>query len=283
MRRGLIGLLTGVTLVTAGTAGTAAEQQQVVEPTATVRYVPTTIAGYNAAMRVGEIVVSQARPVSFDGSIEIRALRPQVSLSFDDLGAPMGAAIPVSVYVPGSSWSGAADCVRVGTPWTVSGFAVGAVLQIAVQGATDEYGNLISGSCSGRAMGGIMTASGAVWQPSGSGPAVSAYPAASGCSVSTHALLPRETATCTFTATKPGGWRVSYDGLGVHAGDYVTDVTVAVLRDRKRPPYGTTESRYTAECGSGLIHAGDRVTVTIRQYDSGYSQHTLHAGQGEHC
>lgn len=282
MRRGLIALLTGAAVVVGGTAAVGSPRE-VVEPTVKVHYVPTTIAGYNAGMGVGEMAVSQVRPTSLDGYIQIRALRPQVSLSFDDLGAPMGAAIPVHVDVPGSSWSGAAGCVRVGTPWAVSGFGSGAVLRIMVRGATDEYGNLIAGSCGGRAIGGTMTAAGAVFQPYGPSAAAPAYPAASGCSVSTQSLLPRDTATCTFTATAPGGWRVSYDGLGVIAGDYITDVTVTVTRDRTNWPYGTTESRYTDECGTGLIRTGDRVTVTIRQYDSGYSQHTLHAGQGVHC
>lgn len=280
MRKLAVLVAAGMTLATG--SGTLAHSEAA-GPTATVRYVATTIAGYNAGMGVGEIAASLVTPTSLDGYIQLRALRPEVSLVFDDLGAPDGAAIPVSVYGLGRSWSGARGCVPVRQAWRISGFAVGTVLRIRVQGATDVYHLPAAGDCTGHAAGGTLTAVGAVFQPYGPGAAATAYPASSGCSVSTHMLLPRETETCTFTATAPGGWRLSYEGPGVIAGDYITDVTVTVTRDRREPPYGTTETRFVDSCRTGVIQVGDRVTVTIRQYDSGYSQHTLDVGQGEGC
>jgi hypothetical protein len=282
MRRAGTTLLTATVLVVGGTAAAAGPSREVVEPTATVRYLPTTIAGYNAGMGAGEFAASLVMPASLDGYINLRALRSKVTLEFDDLGALDGAAIPVSVgsFAADGTWSGAGGCVPVRQPWTISGFAVGTVLRVAVRGATDEYGSLVAGRCSGRAAGGTMTVTGAIFQPYGESMAASAYPVDSGCTVSTAALLPRETSTCTFTASAPGGWAVSYDGPGVFAGDYVTDVAVTITRDRT---FGTSESRYTDECGTGLIQAGDRVTVTIRQYDSGYSQHSLRAGEDAGC
>jgi hypothetical protein len=111
----------------------------------------------------------------------------------------------------------------------------------------------------------------------GGGGGAGDYPPMSGCSVETMTLAPGQSATCRYTATAAGGWLVTYDGLGVFAGgNYETPVRIVITRDGQR--FVSTE-----ECGSQQIRRGDRVSITIRQYDNGISDHTLHAGPGYGC
>jgi hypothetical protein len=108
------------------------------------------------------------------------------------------------------------------------------------------------------------------------GPVAAEYPPKRGCEVRTVALAPGQSATCRYTATAAGGWEVSYDGVGVFAGDYEHDVRVVITRDGQR--FVSTE-----ECGTQQIEVGDRVSITIEQYESGVSDDALHAGPGYGC
>jgi hypothetical protein len=101
------------------------------------------------------------------------------------------------------------------------------------------------------------------------------YPVRRTCTVSTTRLAPGRSQTCRFTAAAAGGWKLTYN-VGVFAGDYQTDVRIVVRR-------GQRTWTYDDDCGSNLIRPGDRVTITIQQFDSGYADHTLTAGAGYSC
>ncbi|MDX6275231.1 MAG: hypothetical protein QOJ92_2441, partial [Frankiales bacterium] len=259
-------------------AGDGAASGQVV-------YVPTSVAGYNVGMGVGEEAASKVRPSSLDGYVSLTPVGTSIVLNVDDYGIADGKSVRVGIaQSTGNSPSYYQEaCVPVRTPWQVSGLTAGTVVHVGVIGATDEYDHLLSGLCSGRAVGGELSFGGALWTPysdfagqAGSQFDTDGFARAAGCSVSTEGLAPGQSGSCGFTATGLGGWVITYDGLGAFAGDYTTDVTVTVVSAGR-------SYRSHQDCSSQALREGDRVLVTIQQYDHGYSQHTVHAGRDARC
>ncbi|MDQ1687880.1 MAG: hypothetical protein QOK42_855 [Frankiaceae bacterium] len=102
------------------------------------------------------------------------------------------------------------------------------------------------------------------------------YPVQETCSVSTMTLAPGQSATCRFTAAAAGGWKVTFHNGAGYVNRVSTSVTV--LHNGVARTYGTDKP-----CGTALIHAGDRVTLTIKQTDVGYLDTGLDAGRGYSC
>lgn len=106
----------------------------------------------------------------------------------------------------------------------------------------------------------------------------SGFPLAPSCQVSTTTLAPGQSATCRFTATRAGGYDVTFNaGVGfVDQGS----ATVEVVRDGSGTSY---DAYHGAGCADAVIRAGDLVTVTVQAGPGAYEDFTLAAGQGHGC
>jgi hypothetical protein len=109
----------------------------------------------------------------------------------------------------------------------------------------------------------------------------SGAPPARSCSVSTTALAPEQAATCRFTATAEGGYRLTFSRV-VLPGDEDVVALVEVV-------HAGTTTRYDAwaqqpYCRNAAVQPGDLVTVTVRQGRAGsYYDFSLGAGADYRC
>ncbi|MDT7570801.1 MAG: hypothetical protein QOE05_975 [Actinomycetota bacterium] len=118
--------------------------------------------------------------------------------------------------------------------------------------------------------------SGSSTRPAGS------FPPASSCSVGTTALTPGLTASCRFTSTEGGGYRLAFNSATLPHEDDAVSAVVEVFHDGRTTSYDAwSQSPY---CRNAVIQVGDLVTVTVRQGPPGtYYDFSLGAGAEYRC
>jgi hypothetical protein len=276
------------TTTTAGAVVTSTSSAESSDGTAwsgQVSYLPGLQVGGYVVTAPGA-AVSMVRPTSTDAMIWLSPLGDTVVLGIDDVAAGTTGTVPVSVSQLGADARlrfVAAACVPVNTPWWVTGLEQGRPVLVSLDNAANRLPG--SGRCRGvGALGGTIKFGGALFLPYDvapwtSTPALRAdgFARAVGCRVDAARLLPGESASCGFTATRSGGWRIADEGPGLFVG-YRDDSRVRVTIRR-----GGSETTWRAECGTGLIEPEDRVLVTVESHESQYQQANVHAGPEQRC
>lgn len=190
------------------------------------------------------------------------------------LGAVVGVGAPVGGGVLLNAGSGerveAVEYPAITTDTTVVVDASGSV-RLDTDDATVSAG--VGGAVGVESSAGGAEASGSTTT---TGPA-GAFPAARGCRIDNHGLLPGEKRTCRFTATVAGGWAY-FEGGG--AGDWNAG-RVTVHRGDSSTTYRSVEGR---GCGAAVIEPGDRVEVEWTQQQIGVAVlGYVAAGEGFDC
>lgn len=108
------------------------------------------------------------------------------------------------------------------------------------------------------------------------------FPQQASCQVSSTTLAPDQTATCRFTATRPGGWYFE-PGFGTFYGVENETYSAEVLVDRAGQVTRFAPD-FDDRCRDAVVQPGDRVTVTIQQSRArAYNDFDTAAGEGFDC
>jgi len=120
--------------------------------------------------------------------------------------------------------------------------------------------------------------------PRSPGPAATSgagYPAASSCQVTTRDVASGPSWSCSFTATKTGGWRLTR-GAAVFVGYTPATLHVRVQRGQTITDYDINKE--AKDCADNVIRVGDRVLVSIESRSTSHVEDLeLGAGVGYGC
>ena len=115
------------------------------------------------------------------------------------------------------------------------------------------------------------------------GPATTAAPAGSSCSIRAVEVAPGGSARCQFTATERGGWRHDSGLSGVPVGYPGETARVTVVRGGRSTVYSGTPQTGDPSCGDGVIEPGDEVIVELFRRQNDEIDDVVGAGAGWSC